>query len=192
MVLEASHDGYHRRLLAPVHVLAAVSPRHRFASVRKLEIAELADEALLLLSRDYASRGLFDAACNVAHIKPRVILESAAPHTLLALARTGTMLPSCRRMSGFRLPVSAPFRWYTGALRSGDGLPWLGIRSVFWPRMPNPLSMNSSPIAADIIPGASLQGGRHPLRSRPRRTVSGGGVRTRACTHKMRNARYRG
>lgn len=88
-IIPAADDGYHRRLLAPVHVLAAVSPRHRFASVRKLEIVELADEALLLLSRDYASRGWFDAACNVAHIKPRVILESAAPHTLLALARTG-------------------------------------------------------------------------------------------------------
>src|SRR6266567_815791 len=68
---------------------ARVPPRHRFANSRKLELAELADESLLLLRRDYASRGWFDAACNVAHIKPRVILESAAPHTLLALARTG-------------------------------------------------------------------------------------------------------
>jgi len=70
-------------------MLAAVSLRHRFAGSRKLELAELADESLLLLRRDYASRGWFDAACNVAHIKPRVILESAAPHTLLALARSG-------------------------------------------------------------------------------------------------------
>jgi DNA-binding transcriptional LysR family regulator len=88
-IIPAADDGYHRRLLAPVQLLGAVSPRHRFASVRKLELAELADEALLLLRRDYASRGWFDAACNVAHIKPRVILESAAPHTLLALARNG-------------------------------------------------------------------------------------------------------
>jgi len=95
--MAAADDAYHRRLLAPVHVLAVVSPRHRLASSRKLEIAELADESLLLLRRDYASRGWFDAACNVAHIRPRVILESAAPHTLLALARTGNdvaILPS--------------------------------------------------------------------------------------------------
>jgi len=87
--MAAADDGYHRRLLAPVHVLGVVSPRHRFAGSRKLELAELADESLLLLRRDYASRGWFDAACDVAHIRPRVVLESAAPHTLLALARTG-------------------------------------------------------------------------------------------------------
>jgi DNA-binding transcriptional LysR family regulator len=88
-LIPAADDAYHRRLLAPVHVLAVVSARHRFATSRKLELTELTDESLLLLRRDYASRGWFDAACNVAHIKPRVILESAAPHTLLALARTG-------------------------------------------------------------------------------------------------------
>jgi LysR family transcriptional regulator, cyn operon transcriptional activator len=88
-LMAAADDGYHRRLLAPVHVLAVVSTQHHLARSRKLELAELADESLLLLGRDYASRGWFDAACNVAHIKPRVILESAAPHTLLALARTG-------------------------------------------------------------------------------------------------------
>ncbi|PAY09083.1 hypothetical protein CK489_11675 [Bradyrhizobium sp. UFLA03-84] len=88
-IIPAADDGYHRRLLAPVHVLAAVSPRHGFASRRKLEIAELAEESLLLLRRDFASRGWFDAACNIAHVRPRVILESAAPHTLLALARGG-------------------------------------------------------------------------------------------------------
>lgn len=88
-LMAAADDGYHRRLLAPVHLLAAVSPRHRFASSRKLELAELADESLLLLRRDYSSRSWFETACDVAHIRPRVILESAAPHTLLALARTG-------------------------------------------------------------------------------------------------------
>jgi DNA-binding transcriptional LysR family regulator len=88
-LMTAADDRYHRRLLGPVHVLAVVSARHAFANRRKLELAELADESLLLLQPDYASRGWFDAACNVAHIRPRVILESAAPHTLLAMARTG-------------------------------------------------------------------------------------------------------
>jgi LysR family transcriptional regulator, cyn operon transcriptional activator len=54
-----------------------------------LEIVELKDESLLLLRRAFASRGWFDTACHIARIKPRVILESSAPHTLLALARTG-------------------------------------------------------------------------------------------------------
>ena len=44
---------------------------------------------MLLLGRDFGSREWFDAACSVAHIRPRVLLESAAPHTLIALAATG-------------------------------------------------------------------------------------------------------
>lgn len=96
-LMTAGDDSFPFRRLAPVHVLAIVSPTHRFARKAMLEIAELADESLLLLRRDFASRGWFDAACHVAHIKPRVILESAAPHTLMALARTDhgiTIVPS--------------------------------------------------------------------------------------------------
>jgi len=120
-IIPAADDAYRRRLLAPVHVLAVVSPRHAYANYRNLELADLAEESLLLLRRDYASRGWFDASCNVAHIKPRIILESAAPHTLLALARTGTdvaIVPSNVRIpaSGVRaLPLvhrGAPIgRW---------------------------------------------------------------------------------
>ncbi len=85
------------RLLYPMHVLAALSPAHRLGRRAVLEIAELADEPLLLLRRDFGSREWFDAACSVAHIRPRVLLESAAPHTLVALAATGygiAILPS--------------------------------------------------------------------------------------------------
>ncbi len=77
------------RLLGPVVGLAVVSPKHRLAGKKVLEITELADESLLLLRRDFASRVWFDTACHIARIKPRVILESAAPPALLALARTG-------------------------------------------------------------------------------------------------------
>jgi LysR family transcriptional regulator, cyn operon transcriptional activator len=96
-LMATSDEDFGRRLLAPVYVLAVVSPKHRLAGKMVLELTELADESLLLLRRDYASRGLFDTACHIARIKPRVILESSAPHTLLALARTGNdvaILPS--------------------------------------------------------------------------------------------------
>lgn len=76
------------RLLYPMHVLAVASPAHRLSRRAVLEIAELAEEPLLLLRRDFGSRDWFDAACEVAHIRPRVLLESAAPHTLVALAAT--------------------------------------------------------------------------------------------------------
>jgi LysR family cyn operon transcriptional activator len=52
-------------------------------------VTELADEQLLRLSSSFASHGWFEAACQVAHIRPRVLLESVAPQTLIALARTG-------------------------------------------------------------------------------------------------------
>ena len=77
------------RLLYPMHVLAALPPAHRLGRRATLEIAELAEEPLLLLRRDFGSREWFDAACSIAHVQPRVLLESSAPHTLIALAATG-------------------------------------------------------------------------------------------------------
>jgi DNA-binding transcriptional LysR family regulator len=85
------------RLLYPMHVVAALSPGHRLARRAVLEIGDLADEALLLLGAGFGSREWFDIACQIAHIRPRVLLESAAPHTLVALAATGygvAILPS--------------------------------------------------------------------------------------------------
>jgi LysR family cyn operon transcriptional activator len=79
---------FQARLLYPMHLLAVLSPKRRLGRRAALEIAELADEPLLLLHRDFASRAWFDAACQTAHVRPRVLLESAAPHTLLALAAT--------------------------------------------------------------------------------------------------------
>jgi hypothetical protein len=69
------------RLLYPMHLIAALPPSHRFCRRAVLDLAELADERLLLLHRGFGSREWFDAACQVAHMRPRVLLESAAPHT---------------------------------------------------------------------------------------------------------------
>jgi LysR family cyn operon transcriptional activator len=105
-----------------------------------LEITELAGESLLLLRRDFASRVVFDTACHIARIKPRVILESAAPHTLLALARTGNgvaIVPSNVHIAPF---VSC--RSCTVVHRSEDWSSLLGISSVIWRPMPNSSSTN--------------------------------------------------
>jgi DNA-binding transcriptional LysR family regulator len=88
---------FHGRPLYPMHLLAALSPKHRLARRAVLEITELADQALLVLGRGFGSRDWFDAASHIAHIRPHVLLESAAPHTLVALAATGygiAILPS--------------------------------------------------------------------------------------------------
>jgi LysR family cyn operon transcriptional activator len=91
LVLMAAGAGgrFASRLLYPMHALAVVPATHRLGRRATLEIAELADEPLLALRRDLASREWFDAACGVAHIQPRVLLESSAPHTLISLAETG-------------------------------------------------------------------------------------------------------
>jgi len=77
------------RLLYPMHLVAALPTAHPLSGRRAaLEVGELADEPLLLLRREFGSREWFDVACQIAHIRPRVLLESAAPHTLVALAAT--------------------------------------------------------------------------------------------------------
>jgi DNA-binding transcriptional LysR family regulator len=89
-----------------------------------LEIAELADEPLLVLRRGFGSREWFEAACSIAHVQQRVLLESAAPHTLLALAATGygiAIIPSnAQVLPGLRaLPLvhrgASVSRWATVA-----------------------------------------------------------------------------
>jgi len=88
---------YQDRVLYPMHLVAALSPTHRLGRRAVLEIAELADEPVLLLRREFGSREWFDVACRIADIQPRVHLESAAPHTLVALAATDyaiAILPS--------------------------------------------------------------------------------------------------
>jgi DNA-binding transcriptional LysR family regulator len=88
-IMPASDQGFHRRLLYPMHLLAVLPKEHYLGGRTLLEIRELADEPLLLLRSGFATVVWFEAACHVAHIKPRVLLHSAAPHTLIALARSG-------------------------------------------------------------------------------------------------------
>jgi LysR family cyn operon transcriptional activator len=77
------------RLLYPAYALAVVAPSHPFGRRSSVDVNELADEPLLLLHRGFGSRGWFDAACYDADINPPIVLESGAPHTLMALAAGG-------------------------------------------------------------------------------------------------------
>ncbi len=89
------------RILYPMHLLAALSSVHPLGRRAVLEVADLADEPLLLLRREFGSRHWFEAACQMAGIAPRVMLESGAPQTLIALAASGygiAILPSNARV----------------------------------------------------------------------------------------------
>jgi len=83
------HEGLGSRLLFPLCALGVISLDHRLGRRATLEVAELAQERLLLLSRQFLTRQWFDTACQHAHVRPNVLLESTAPHALIALARVG-------------------------------------------------------------------------------------------------------
>jgi LysR family transcriptional regulator, cyn operon transcriptional activator len=93
---------FHGRLAFPLHVLAVLPEGHRLGRRAALEVDALADEPLLLMGHGFASRGWFEAACQLAHVHPRCVLESAAPQALIALARTGygvAVVPSAVRIA---------------------------------------------------------------------------------------------
>ena len=88
-LMPADENRFSGRLLYPMYVLAVFPAGHRLSRCKVLEVVELANEPLLRLTSSFASHGWFESACHVAHIRPRVLLESVAPQTLIALARTG-------------------------------------------------------------------------------------------------------
>ena len=95
-------DRFRWRLLYPVYMLAVLPRGHQLSGRAVIEVAQLSDEPLLRLGRGFASRDWFDAACQVARIKPQVLLESAAPQTLIALAAAGkgiALVPSTVQIS---------------------------------------------------------------------------------------------
>jgi len=90
-------QNFQRRLLYPNYLLAVVAKTHRLGRRGMVDLTELADEPLLLLKQWFGARARFDAACNAAEIHPRVLLESGAPTTLVALAAVGygvALIPS--------------------------------------------------------------------------------------------------
>ena len=83
------HAGLGSRLLFPVCAVALMARNNGLGHSTTLEIAKLEQERLLLPGPQYLTRQWFDAACQRDHLKPNVILESAVPHALIALAKVG-------------------------------------------------------------------------------------------------------
>ncbi len=86
LALVPSDERFRQQPLFPIYVLAVLSETHRLSRHRTLDILSLTDEPVLLLNRSFATREWFDSACGVARIRPRVLFESAAAHTIIALA----------------------------------------------------------------------------------------------------------
>ena len=155
-IMPAGDDRFRGRLLYPMHVLAVLPQRHRLSRRATLDVTELADELVLRLTPGFASHGWFEAACHVAHVRPRVLHESAAPQTLIALAKAGhgiALVPSPVRDSacGRSRGSGGASR---GAARPVDSR-GLGSEAI----LGRPMRRNSSkkwpPIAGATIPAAN-------------------------------------
>ena len=73
-----------------------------------IDIGRLASYPLLLLEQDYSYACNSIAACRLANLKPHVLFESRAPHTLLALAEAGhgvAIIPSLLRTDRYALRI---------------------------------------------------------------------------------------
>jgi LysR family cyn operon transcriptional activator len=96
------------RPLFPIRLVAVISARSQPRRRTTIDLAELADGPLLVLRRGVASRQLFEAACRIAHVQPRIVLESAEPESLLTLAGAGygiAVLPSTVRAASRRVQM---------------------------------------------------------------------------------------
>jgi len=82
-------ERFEARFLYPIYVLVVMAPNHRLRRRAVLDVADLAGEPLLLLTRAFASREWLYSACQAARIRPNIAFESAAPQTLIALAAGG-------------------------------------------------------------------------------------------------------
>jgi DNA-binding transcriptional LysR family regulator len=95
--------------MPPDDVLAASPPSLPLGRGGMVDIVALAAHPLLLPDGGYSVRRLFNATCRVAGIEPNILLESRAPHTLLALAEAGqgvAIIPSLLRVDRYRLKIT--------------------------------------------------------------------------------------
>ena len=100
-IMPAGDARFEGRALYPMSLVAVLPQGHRLSRRPSLEVAELESEPLLMLSRSFASRAWFEAACQIAHVRGRVVFESGAPQAIIALARTGhgiAIVPSSVRI----------------------------------------------------------------------------------------------
>jgi DNA-binding transcriptional LysR family regulator len=96
------------RPLQPVELLAACHSPLTLGKRGAIDIGRLAPYPLLLLDAGFVVRRTFDAACRLAGLKPNVLFESRAPHTLLALAGAGhgvAIIPSALRTHRYDLQI---------------------------------------------------------------------------------------
>ena len=106
--LDPGVDGrFESCFLPPAEALAVGAASRELGHAGLINIERLASYPLLLLD-GYSIRRLFDAACQLANVEPKILLESRAPHTLLALAEAGqgvAIIPSLQRTDRYKVRI---------------------------------------------------------------------------------------
>jgi DNA-binding transcriptional LysR family regulator len=106
---QGTNPSFESLALPPDDVLAASLPSFQLGRAGMIDIGALASYPLLLLESGYSVRRLFNAACRLADVEPNILLESRAPHTLLALAEAGqgvAIIPSVLQTDRYRLKIA--------------------------------------------------------------------------------------
>jgi len=108
-VVDSDDRRFGIRVLHHVDLLAACHPSLTLGKGRRaIEIAQLAPYSLLLLDSSFVVRKVFDAACRLAKLRPKIFVASHTPHTLLALAEAGhgvAIIPTQLRTRGHSLRI---------------------------------------------------------------------------------------
>ena len=161
-LMAVEDERFDSQLLYPTYDLAIFSKSHRLARRRKVDVADISDEPFLLLRRGFASRERFEVACSIAHFRPRVLLESGSPHTIIALAAAGygiAVVPSTIEIPRNR--VGAVALVHNGVAEGG----WL--RAAWDPR--RFLPMYAQRFVAELVPYCErTHPGRELIRHLPR------------------------
>lgn len=161
------HEGMGSRLLFPVCAIAVGAAGHRLGTKSTLDVAELAGQRLLLLNRSFLTRQWFDAACQRAHLRPNVVLESTGPHALIELARAGqgtAVVPSHTLFTRSGLKT-APLTQRGAVLGAWAAITWDPRR--FQPPFVERFVEELAAYSGSHFPGRNLAGSRL-LRSLPR------------------------
>lgn len=107
-IIQVDEDRFGSYLLPKFHLQAACASSLNLGGVNGIEIRALLQHPLLLPHKRYATRQLFDAACQLTGVRPQVFVESGTAHALLALAAAGhgvAIIPSILRTDRDRLRV---------------------------------------------------------------------------------------
>lgn len=121
-------------------MVLVVSRKHPFAGRKRIRLADLRDERLCLLTRDYCTRRIVDQSFSEAGVAPDVAVEVTSVEACVNIAAAGgpaTILPqlAVSRKSVSAIGIQQPVIKRTVCVLQGRGHAKLQIRSEFLERV---------------------------------------------------------